>query len=234
MLAVALLYSSVGHGGGSGYLAVMALFAVSPAIMKPTALTLNILVAGVASIRFHQAGHFSWRLFWPFAAASVPAAFVGGLLTLPEHAYRVVVGVVLLYASLRLWRGAGTKAGASAGAPPLALALLAGFAIGLVSGLVGIGGGVFLSPLLLLAGWATPHATAAVSAVFILVNSVSGLLGHLSGGVSLPAALPVWAAVVVLGGWLGSSYGSRRMPAPRIRGTLAVVLALAGLKFLFT
>lgn len=231
MLAVALLYSSVGHGGGSGYLAVMALFGVAPALMKPTALALNVVVASLATFRFAQAGHFRWRLFWPFAASSIPAAYVGGAVTLPGDAYRLVVGVVLVYAAVRLGRSAVREVDGADRPPPLPAALAVGAGIGLLSGLVGVGGGIFLSPVLLLAGWAGAHATAAVSAAFILVNSVAGLAGHLGVAAGLPAALPVWAVAVAAGGWIGSTLGSRRLPSGGIRAALAVVLVVASAKF---
>lgn len=231
MCAVALLYSSVGHGGGSGYLAVMALFGVAPALMKPTALSLNVVVASLATFRFAQAGHFRWRLFWPFAAASIPAAYVGGAVTLPGDAYRLVVGAILLYAAIRLARSATEDVAEGTRPPPLPAALAVGAGIGLLSGLVGVGGGIFLSPVLLLAGWAGAHVTAAVSAAFILVNSVAGLAGHLGAATGLPAALPFWATAVATGGWVGSSLGSRRLPSGGIRAALAAVLLVASVKF---
>ena len=230
---VALLYSSVGHGGGSGYLAVMSLVGVGPEIMRPTALTLNILVAGIATWKFARAGHFSGALFWPLAVASIPLAFVGGALHLPTTFYRPVVGLVLLYAAYRLWRSGG-------GAPlppqrrlPLAAALLAGAGIGLLSGLVGVGGGIFLSPLLLLTGWADTRQTLGVSAAFVLVNSMAGLLGLLAGGATLPPVLIAWLVVAAVGGWIGAEYGSRRLNAAWLRRLLALVLVIGGGKMLF-
>ncbi|HEY0081272.1 MAG TPA: sulfite exporter TauE/SafE family protein, partial [Pyrinomonadaceae bacterium] len=164
ILAAAALYSSVGHAGASGYLAAMALFGLAPATMKPTALCLNILVASVATFRFARAGCFHWPLFWPFAVASVPLAFVGGALTLPTTIYKQIVGLTLLYAAVRLFLFTSAKAGAAAEAGtrnvPLAAAMLSGGVIGLLSGLTGVGGGIFLSPLLLLLGWADTRRTA--------------------------------------------------------------------------
>lgn len=230
MLGAAFLYSSVGHGGGSAYLAVMALFGFAPGVMKPTALSLNVLVASIAAWRFHRAGHFSWPLFWPFAAASVPAAFLGGALTLPGDLYRLVVGALLLFAAVRLAAARRPSADGDEGRPILPLALAAGGAIGFLSGLVGVGGGIFLSPILIVAGWATPHTTAGVAALFILVNSGAGLAGHLFTGVSLPAAIPLWAAAVLGGGWIGAAYGVR-VSKLRMRRLLAVVLVVAAGKF---
>lgn len=232
ILISAAVYSSVGHGGASAYLAVMALAGVAPDVMKPAALTLNILVAGVATARFAGAGHLSWRLVWPFALASVPAAFVGGMVTLPVRGYQVVLGVVLLFAASRMLLVTGPADDGAGGRLPFAPALAAGAAIGFVSGLIGVGGGIFLSPLLLLAGWAGARATAAASAVFILVNSAAGLAGHLLTAPALPSPLPLWAAAALAGGWVGSGYGSRRLPAPAIRRLLAAVLLVAGAKLI--
>jgi hypothetical protein len=165
----ALLYSSVGHAGASGYLAVMALFGVAPAVMKPAALVLNILVAAIAAYKFSRAGLFSWPLFWPFAVTSVPFAFVGGAITLPGSAYKILVGLLLVYAAARLLALYEGRA-AVGRRPTLGAALLLGAGIGLVSGLIGVGGGIFLSPLLLFVGWAEPRMTVGISAVFILAG----------------------------------------------------------------
>lgn len=234
IFAVALLYSTVGHAGASGYLAAMALFGVAPAVMKPTALTLNILVALVGAIKFYRAGFFSWRIFWPFALASIPASFIGGSITLPVHIYKLIVGVVLLYSAFRLFLIAKKPDQETPKQAPLAIALFFGAAIGLLSGLTGVGGGIFLSPLLLLTGWARTKETAAVSVTFILVNSIAGLLGHVTAVAAVPRAIFVWAPVALIGGWIGAELGTRKLPIPRIRQWLAVVLILAGLKLIFT
>src|SRR5438552_3434470 len=149
ILIAALLYSSVGHGGASGYLAAMALFGVAPAVMRPTALVLNLLVAAIATVQFARSGHFSWRLFWPFALGSIPLAFVGGTITLPTHVYRQLLGIVLLFAAYRLFLSSKATADAPLRRMPVALAVAIGCVIGLLSGLTGVGGGIFLSPLLL-------------------------------------------------------------------------------------
>jgi len=233
IFVAALLYSSVGHGGASGYLAAMALFGLAPAVMKPTALSLNIFVAAIATIRFHRAKCFSWSIFFPFAVTSIPLAFLGGALSLPNPVYRQIVGIVLLFAAFQLFRYTQRATKITAKAIPFFRAVLLGAGIGLLSGLTGVGGGIFLSPLLLFTGWADARQTAGVSAAFILVNSTAGILGHLSGVKSLPDAIPFLACAAVLGGIIGSGLGSRQFSNMTIRRLLALVLVVAGLKFMF-
>lgn len=227
----ALAYSAVGHAGASGYLAVMALLGTAPATMRPTALLLNLVVATIGTIQFARAGHFRWSLFWPFALTSVPAAFLGGRLVLPESAYGVLVGGVLLFSASRLVL-ARTPTAQTSRPPALGVALVAGAALGFLSGLTGVGGGIFLSPLLLLAGWADLRTTAATSVTFILVNSVAGLLGQLPIGDVWPPDLGYWVGAVVLGGGVGATLGSRRLPLAVLRWVLAAVLLFAGGKML--
>jgi uncharacterized protein len=229
----AALYASVGHGGASSYLAVMGLFSLAPSVMKPTALALNILVAAVATFKFYRAELFSWRLFWPFAVASIPAAFMGGATMLPARSYKILVGVVLFYAAVWMFRSSLRPLSKETRRPPLWAALVTGAAIGFLSGLTGVGGGIFLSPLILYMGWAETRATSAVAAPFILVNSIAGLLGHFSSVAQLPPSVPAWGAAAVLGGWLGAGYGSKRAPAPVLRQLLSVVLVVAGVKLIF-
>jgi uncharacterized membrane protein YfcA len=229
----AALYASVGHGGASSYLAVMGLFSLAPDVMKPTALAINILVSGVATFKFYRAGLFSWRLFWPFAVVSIPAAFIGGTTMLPARAYKILVGVVLLYAALWMFRSSLKPLIKEAHLPPLWAALAWGAAIGFLSGLTGVGGGIFLSPLLLYMGWAETRATSGVAAPFILVNSIAGLLGHFSSVEHLPPSVPIWGAAAVLGGWIGASYGSKRAPTPVLRQLLSLVLVVASVKLIF-
>ncbi|MEO8909884.1 MAG: sulfite exporter TauE/SafE family protein [Gemmatimonadaceae bacterium] len=231
--AAAALYASVGHAGASAYLAVMGLFSFTPDVMKPTALALNILVAVVATMKFYRAGLFSWPLFWPFAVTSVPAAFLGGAITLPARSYHVIVGLVLLYAAVWMFRSSRRPLTNEPRPPRLWIALLAGLILGFLSGLTGVGGGIFLSPLILYMGWAETRATSGVAAPFILVNSISGLLGHFSSVAQLPPNIPVWGAAVVLGGWIGASYGSKRAPPPVLRQLLSLVLIVAGVKLVF-
>lgn len=229
----ALLYSTVGHGGASGYLAAMALFNLPPDVMKPTALVLNLFVASVGTIRYARAGCFSWNTFWPFAVASIPMAFLGGYLKLPVHAYKVILGVVMLFAAWRLAIKQSAHAPATQKPVILPAALGLGGAIGLLSGLTGVGGGIFLSPVLLFLGWAEVRKTAGISAAFILVNSVAGLLGHWQSVKSLPSGIVWWAPAALVGGLIGSELGSRRLTPLTMRRLLAAVLVVAGLKLLF-
>jgi uncharacterized membrane protein YfcA len=231
--AGAALYASVGHAGASAYLAVMGLYNFAPSVMKPTALALNILVAAVATFKFSRAGLFSWQLFWPFAVASVPAAFFGGAMMLPARWYKVVVGIVLLFAAVWMFRSSLKLVTRATHPPPLWAAISVGLGIGFLSGLTGVGGGIFLSPLILYMGWAETRATSGVAAPFILVNSIAGLLGHFSSVAQLPPNVPIWGAAVVIGGLLGATYGSRRAPAPVLRRLLALVLVVASVKLVF-
>ena len=230
MLVAAFLYASVGHGGASAYIAAMAIAGIAPAEMRPVALQLNVLVAAIATIKFYRAGHFRWPLFWPFAVVSIPAAYLGGAITLPGTAYKILVGVVLLYAGWQLWWSA--HAGEELRAArriPIAFAMVIGAVLGVLSGLTGVGGGIFLSPLLLLLGWAGTKQTSAVAAPFILVNSLAALAAGLVRNPTLPPDYAWWLmAAVVIGGWAGAEYGSRRFSNPLIRQVLALVLAIAG------
>jgi uncharacterized membrane protein YfcA len=231
ILVVAFLYSSVGHAGASGYIAVMTLFALSPNVIKPAALVLNILVASIATWQFWRAGHFSWRLFWPFALLAMPMAFVGGYTNLPAHTFKILVGIVLLFsAALFLFRPANDAVDRE---PKLIEAIPVGGALGLLAGLTGTGGGIFLTPLLLLMRWARTKTVAATSALFILVNSIAGLLGNLSSTRNLPSFTFVLVGAAVVGGTAGSYFGSWRFNHIVIKRLLAVVLAIAGSKLIF-
>ena len=230
----AILYSSVGHGGASGYLAAMALFGMAPAVMKPTALVLNIIVAAIATTKFVRAGCFNKSLFWQFAIGSIPCAFIGGSISIPTQIYRPIVGIVLLYAATRLGLTSSNSQPqpAQSYSVPIWLSISLGMGIGLLSGLTGVGGGIFLSPLLLLTGWATIKEAAGVSAAFILVNSIAGLLGYLIKFPTLPSSLWLWSICAAIGGWIGSEYGSKRIGSTKLRRLLAVVLTIAGIKLI--
>lgn len=232
LLLIAVLYASVGHGGASGYIAVMALAGLPPETIRPTALMMNVVVAGIATVQFARAGHFRWALLWPFAVAAVPFAWLGGRLPLSPGLFGMLVGGVLLLSAARLiWRPKEAET-----ARPLTLiwALPVGALLGLLSGLVGVGGGIFLTPLLLMAGWARAKVAAAVSAPFILLNSLAGLLGWWGQDQGWPAfelVAPLLFAAVI-GGSLGSWLGSRHLPPEGIKRALALVLLVAGVKML--
>ncbi|MGH2455456.1 MAG: sulfite exporter TauE/SafE family protein [Candidatus Limnocylindria bacterium] len=231
-LLAAVLYGMVGHAGASAYLAAMGLVGVAPEVMKPTALVLNILVASIVTARFARAGFVRPMSALPFLVGSVPAAFLGGAITLPGEAYRPLVGAVLLFAAVRFGVTAGSRSEESAPRAPLAGAVASGLAIGLLAGLTGTGGGIFLTPLMIAAGWAGTRFAAGTSAIFILANSIAGLAGNLGAVGSIPAALPLWLVAVAVGGAIGSELGSRRLPAPWVRRALALVLLVAGLKLI--
>lgn len=237
LLAVAVLYSSVGHGGASGYLMVMGVWGLAPDVMKPTALILNLFVASLAVVRFGRAGGFHWRTLWPFVVTSLPCAFLGGAARLDPDVYRKLVGVVLLLAAVRLVLRMPARTGPEpATVVPVWAGALWGAAIGLLSGMVGVGGGIFLSPVLLIAGWATARRMAGVSAAFILINSASGLAGFIArqGAPPLEAgATAAFIAAVALGGLVGTWIGTRRLGHIGLRRAIAVVLVIAGLKMLF-
>jgi uncharacterized protein len=201
--AAAVLYASVGHAGASAYLAAMALVGTAATTMRPTALVLNLFVAGIVVVRFARAGHLPWRSLVPLAAGSVPAAFVGGSINLPGEVYRPLVAAVLLAAGWRL---------ATAAEP---------------------GGGIFLTPLLVLAAWTGTRDAAGLSGAFILVNSLAGLAGLMSAGVTLPSSIPLWIASVAAGGAIGSWLGAARFSVVNLRRALAVVLILAAAKLVF-
>jgi uncharacterized membrane protein YfcA len=239
ILLAAALYSSVGHAGASGYLAAMALVGMAPDGMRITALALNVLVATIGAVSYMRAGHFDWRIFYPFAVLSIPAAFIGGALQIPPAIYKPAVGVILLVAAVELGRSAQKAAVTEAGdsrstSVPVGPGLMVGGAIGLLSGLTGTGGGIFLSPVLLLTGWARTRRTSGVSAVFILVNSIAGLAGTTVSLAALPAGLPVWAVAALAGGVIGTQLGSRWLPVAVLRHLLAAVLVIAGLKLILT
>lgn len=234
MALAAALYTSVGHAGASAYLAIMAIFAVAPETMRPTALVLNILVAGLATFRFARAGQVNRRLLLLCALGAVPAAFLTGGIALPSHYYRPLVGVLLWIAALRLfWRPASTG-DAAPREPRPALPVAAGAVVGALSGLTGTGGGIFLSPLILFAGWESVRRTSGTAAAFILCVSAAGLAGNLGSVGRLPAELPWFAAAVVVGALAGTRLGVSRLPPARLLQALGCVLLIAGTKLIFT
>ena len=231
--AAALLYSSVGHAGASAYLAAMALVGVLPETMRPTALVLNLFVATIVIVRFHRAGHLPWPQLVPLAIGSVPMAFLGGTIHLPGELYRPLVALVLLAGAVRLATSPAPDDDTTPSGVPMAAGIASGAGIGLLAGLSGTGGGIFLTPLLVLTGWTGTRAAAGLSGAFILVNSVAGIAGLLRGGVTLPPEIPLWIAAVVGGGLIGSRLGSTRFTILNLRRALAFVLVLAAAKLAF-
>ena len=229
---IAFLYSSVGHAGASGYIAVMTLWGIAPTVIRPTALVLNILVACIGAFQFWRAGHFAWKLFWPFALLSIPAAYFGGYLQPSASALRILIGLVLLFSALRLIFRRHDPAETVTPSQPTAISVGAG--LGFLAGLTGTGGGIFLTPLLLFCRWAHIRQAAAVSALFILVNSIAGLVGYFSKVHSIPSLGFVLAAAAIIGGTVGSHFGSKRFAVRVISLVLATVLLVAGMKLIFT
>lgn len=233
LFIVAFLYSSVGHGGASGYLALMAIFSVAPEVMKPTALMLNLFVSLTSFIQFYRGKHFLWKIFLPFAIASVPFSFLGGLIHVDGNIYKKILGILLLIPVLRFlffqnFDVSETKKS------NIWLSILVGAVIGFLSGLIGIGGGIILSPVLLLLKWTDQKQTAAISALFIFVNSVSGLAGQLIKGIEFSQDMVAYVAIAFTGGLLGAYFGARKFPQTVLKNLLAVVLMFAAYKLLFT
>lgn len=232
---VAVLYSSVGLAGGSGYLAVMGIFSVAPDVMKPAALFLNVLVASVATFRFYRAGCFSWRILWPLGLSSAPMAFLGGYVSMPASIFNPIVGAILLFAAYRLVlpdSSANNAPSIPCKPVPLASAAVLGGSVGFLSGFTGVGGGIFLSPALLHMRWAQPRLVSGISAMFILVNSVAGLSGSLSRTMAFPGFIYGWAIAAIAGGMIGSGIGSARLDNATIKRVLGAVLLFAGVKMI--
>jgi len=230
----AALYSSVGHGGASAYIAAMALFSVAPETMKPTALALNLLVAGFGAWRFWYRGLSNWKLVLAFALTAAPAAFIGGGIHLPAVYYKPLVGIMLWLAAIRLLWQPKMLAERPVHAPPLWISLPAGAVLGLLAGLTGTGGGIFLSPLIILNAWEEPRHTSGIVAAFILLNSAAGLAGNAASVGHLPHELPIFLASVAAGALLGTWLGVERLPRPWLLRTLGLVLMIAGAKLLLT
>jgi len=232
LAVVAFLYASVGHGGASGYLALMALFTFPVFVMKPTALLLNIFVSGISFWYFKKNNHFSWKLFYPFAITSIPMAFVGGYISVDATLYKQILGVFLAIAILRMLNIFGQKE------KPLTpsnlwLSLAIGSAIGLFSGMIGIGGGIILSPIIILLGWGNMKHASAVSALFIFVNSISGIIGFVAKGNSIPVEAWYFIPAAIIGGSIGALYGSQKFNMQTLKYVLAGVLAMASVKLFF-
>jgi uncharacterized membrane protein YfcA len=233
LFIVAFLYASVGHGGASGYLALMAIFAVSPTIMKPTALLLNLFVSSTAFLQFYRGNHFKWKTFWPFALSSIPLSFIGGTMAIESFVYKKILGILLLIPIIRFFffRNTDPKDFKSANIP---LSLAIGGIIGLLSGMIGIGGGILLSPILLLLKWTDQKQTAAISAAFIFVNSVAGLGGQLLKGFEFNSYMLSYVGVAFAGGIFGAYFGALKFQQHVLKNVLACVLILAAYKLIFT
>ena len=233
----ALLYASVGHAGASAYLAIMALSGVAPDVARPTALALNIVVASFVTFRFWRGGYISGRALLPLLIGSIPLAFLGGSLPVAPALYKKLVGLVLLFAAagmaITATRAAASDTGRAKPQVPTIPAVGIGAAIGLLSGLTGTGGGIFLSPVLLFVGWAETRAASGLAAPFILGNSIAGLAGNVSRLASLPSTLPLWIGAVVIGAVIGSELGNRQAPTLLLRRALSIVLVIAGFKLIF-
>lgn len=230
----AALYSSVGHGGASAYIAAMALFSVAPETMKPTALALNLLVAGFGAWRYWRRGLTNWKLIFAFALTATPAAFIGGGVHLAPIYYKPLVGILLWAAAARLLWQPKRLAERPVHEPSLLVTLPTGAVLGLLAGLTGTGGGIFLSPLIILDAWEEPRRTSGVVAAFIFLNSAAGLAGNAAAVGRLPQQLPIFLVSVMAGALLGTWLGVERLPRPWLLRTLGVVLLVAGAKLLFT
>lgn len=234
LFVVAFLYSSVGHGGASGYLALMAIFGImAPSMMKSSALIMNIFVSSISFFHYYRSGNFRWKLFLPFAIASIPLAFIGGYIILDTLIYKKILGAILIFPILKFFGVFGKTEGDEKEINRI-WALLIGGIIGILSGMIGIGGGIILSPIILLLHWGNMKQTAAVSALFILVNSIAGLLGMFSTGIEIDNLVYLWVMVALLGGFAGAYFGSKKFNNLVLKRILAVVLTLASIKLLMT
>jgi uncharacterized protein len=233
LFVLAFLYASVGHGGASGYLALMAIFNMAPEVMKPTALFLNLFVSLTAFIQFYRGGHFSWKIFLPLALASIPMAFVGGMITIDPVIYKRILGVFLLIPVARFLFLPNPKV-EGIRKNSIAISILLGVAIGFLSGLIGIGGGIILSPILLMLRWSDQKQTAAISALFIFVNSLSGLFGQMSKGITFTQDMFSYTMVAFAGGLLGAYLGSLKFNQNVLKILLALVLLIASYKLIWT
>lgn len=233
LFVVAFLYAAVGHGGASGYLALMAIFGMAPEFMKPTALLLNLFVSLSAFVLFYRGGHFKWKIFLPFALASIPFSFLGGMISLDAAVYKKVLGLLLLIPVIRLVAFPNKEQDQLKDAQ-LLTSLVIGASIGFLSGLIGIGGGIILSPVLLMLAWTDQKQTAAISALFIFVNSMSGLAGQLTKGIDVQPDMLSYVGVAFVGGSFGAWFGAKKFNQNLLKYLLAMVLLMASLKLLLT
>jgi uncharacterized protein len=228
---IAFLYSSVGHGGASGYLAIMSVFSFSISFMKPSALLLNIFVSGVSFYFYYKKGFFKIKLFYPFIITSIPAVYIGDAIKLENAAYKVILGIVLVFAALRML-GFLNKPEKKVKPINIPLAMAIGFFIGILSGMLGIGGGIILSPVILILGWATLKETAAISSLFIFLNSLAGISSYFYNAKVFPSEAFYMVPVALVGGMLGACYGSGYFPNKVIKAVLASVILMASFKLI--
>lgn len=231
---VAFLYAAVGHGGASGYLALMVIFGISPVIMKPSALVLNLFVSAISFYHFYRQGHFKWKLLFPFIITSIPFSFIGAKIEIDTHIYKIILALCLFIAIMRLMGLMGKVKSDETKEVNLYMALIIGGVIGFISGMIGIGGGILLSPVLLLLHWARMKETAAVSAAFIFLNSLSGIFGALSSMQNVSSQIFIWAIAGVIGGMVGAYYGSKHFNHMILKYILSVVLVFACIKLVIT
>lgn len=232
LLIIGFLYASVGHGGASGYIAVLSIFAIPVTTYKPLILVLNVIIAGIAFIQFYRAGYFKWYLCWPFLITSIPFAFLGSKIHLNGDTYHLLLGIALIIPVVRLL-GINPKENQDNKNISLLMAVILGAIIGFLSGLLNIGGGIFLSPVLILMAWANTKEAAAVSSLFIVLNSLSGLLGNATNHYELNASSFIWLAAAITGGATGAYFGSRRFAQVTVRYLLSAVLCIASVKLIF-
>lgn len=230
----AILYTSVGHAGASIYIAIMAIFSVKTSVIKPTALVLNIFISSFTSWRFIKNGFFDLKILTPIALGAIPFAFLGGYINTPSHIYKAIVGLILLASAVSLLRNQNNADINVIKPPKLIWAVLSGCAIGFLAGLTGTGGGIFLSPLILFMNWSDTKRTSGIAAIFILINSISGLLGNYSSVQNLPSQLPLYLVATIIGAIIGTTLGIKFYSAKGIKRALALVLTIAGFKLLFT
>ncbi len=231
LFVIAFLYSSVGHGGGTGYLALLALWGIAPLLIKPTALTLNVFVSAIAFYSYYKAGYFKWKLIFPFLISSIPCAYLGALTRVNPSTYKIILGIFLLIAIGRMLLISNAITEKSIKMPFIP-AVVIGALLGFFSGMIGIGGGIILSPIIILFHWANVKESAAASALFIFLNSLSGLSALVSGGFKFDQHLLIWITVGIIGGIAGSYIGSFRLKPNKLKFVLAAVLLLASIKLI--